>query len=286
MLRLLAVEDDPNHLPWLRSLLESLGPQLPCETIHIASDWKDATRFLEKRAGDIDVVITDLQDKQTKTFEGFHIIRLAKEKAKGVIAVSSFLDDPTHMRDVLRSGSDFYVKKPFKPDWRDWEEYRDELARSAELSMYFALRRLSIEQDEVRHHLPAPGRLRHDLHPDLASEPLDLFSHGHFNEAVRKGAERFEALVRDRSGFSESGKQLMGKAFGVGQEKLKIPGLEPENDDNFQEGFMFLTMGMMAAIRNVFSHGDEERRSPEECFEMLLFLNWLYRGLDSLGEAP
>lgn len=40
---------------------------------------------------------------------------------------------------------------------------------------------------------------------------------------------------------------------------------------------MHLTMGMMSAIRNVFSHGDEEQRSPEEAFEMLLFINWLYR---------
>lgn len=39
-------------------------------------------------------------------------------------------------------------------------------------------------------------------------------------------------------------------------------------------------MGMMSSIRNVFSHGDEGRRSSEECFEMLMFLNWLFGHLD------
>lgn len=42
---------------------------------------------------------------------------------------------------------------------------------------------------------------------------------------------------------------------------------------------MFMAMGMMRAIRNVFSQGDEAQRSPEVCFEMLLFFNWLFRQL-------
>ena len=44
-----------------------------------------------------------------------------------------------------------------------------------------------------------------------------------------------------------------------------------------QEGYMHLTMGMIRAIRNIFSHGDENQHSPEEAYEMLLFINWLFR---------
>jgi uncharacterized protein (TIGR02391 family) len=113
----------------------------------------------------------------------------------------------------------------------------------------------------------------------VATEPLALFRDGHFNEAVRKAGERFEEAVRDRSGLGEHGVCLMGKAFGQ-KGTLIVRGMKPENEDDFQEGMKFLGMGMMAALRNVFSHGDEERRSPEECYETLLFINWLFRMLE------
>lgn len=116
----------------------------------------------------------------------------------------------------------------------------------------------------------------HDLEPELSTEPLQLFENGHFNEAVRKAAERFENEVHARSGLDSFGRQLMATAF-VNPNLLRIDRLEPENQDGFVEGYRFLAMGLTGAIRNVFSHGDEERRLPEECFEMLLFLNWMLR---------
>ncbi len=101
---------------------------------------------------------------------------------------------------------------------------------------------------------------------------------GHFNEAVRKVGERFEDKVREISGMESSGRDLMGKAFADGR-YLNLNGLEKENYDSFIQGYKFLAMGAMAAIRNVFSHGDEESRSPEECYEMLLFFNLMFRWL-------
>jgi len=53
--------------------------------------------------------------------------------------------------------------------------------------------------------------------------------------------------------------------------------VRPDNREGFVDGYKLLAMGLMAAIRNVFSHGDEEARRPEECFEMLLFINWMFR---------
>jgi hypothetical protein len=39
-------------------------------------------------------------------------------------------------------------------------------------------------------------------------------------------------------------------------------------------------MGMMSGIRNIFSHGDEDRSKPEEAYEKLLFVNWMFRKLE------
>lgn len=118
----------------------------------------------------------------------------------------------------------------------------------------------------------------HDLVPEISSEPLDLFLDGHFNEAVRKSVERFEAKVQEISGDSEIGRPLMAKVFSEGT-YINLDGIEANNQSSFQEGYKFLTMGAMQAVRNIFSHGDEEARSPEECFEMILFVNWLFRYL-------
>jgi len=71
----------------------------------------------------------------------------------------------------------------------------------------------------------------------------------------------------------------MAEAFRSGG-VLRFVNVEAENRGDFQEGFQFLAMGMMAAIRNVFSHGDEERRPPEQCYEILLVVNWLFRHLE------
>ena len=147
----------------------------------------------------------------------------------------------------------------------------------------------SIELDETLPRITvAPEELKqrlrgHDLDPSLAAEPLVLFEEGHLNESVRKAAEKFEDRVKELCGLSAYGQELMGKAF-ADDVLLDVDSYEPENRGSFAGGYKLLAMGSMTAIRNVLSHGDEERRSPEECFEMLLFLNWLFRGLKSQGE--
>lgn len=119
----------------------------------------------------------------------------------------------------------------------------------------------------------------HSLVSEIASEPLMLYKNGHFNEAVRKAAEKFEVYLQEKASSQEHGKSLMAKVFRPENPIIKLNSLKTENEKNIQQGFQLMTMGMMQAIRNVFSHGDEDMRSPEECYEMLMFLNWLFRNI-------
>ncbi len=121
----------------------------------------------------------------------------------------------------------------------------------------------------------------HPLVEEISSEPLSLFKNGHFNEAVRKSAERFEKKVQDITRSSDIGKNLMSRIFNISSHVISLNSLSNDNEKGIQEGYMYMTMGMIRAIRNVFSHGDEDQRSPEECYEMLLFLNWLFRLLNT-----
>jgi len=146
MPRLLVVEDNKKHMRWLIDVLQKRGEALGYEIAYHTTNWRRAGDLIRTKAAEFDVLVTDLQDTKSRRFRGLGLIQQARDKGKGVIAVSSFLDDEAHMQDVLKSRANFYVKKPFKPQWRTWEEYAEELHRSAELSMYFALRRFSEDQ--------------------------------------------------------------------------------------------------------------------------------------------
>lgn len=119
----------------------------------------------------------------------------------------------------------------------------------------------------------------HPLVPEVASEPLELFRNGHFNESVRKAAEKFEAVIQKRTALSDIGQKLMAKVFNLPAPVIALNDLSSENKKGVQEGYMHMTMGLMRGIRNIFSHGDENQRAPEECYEMMLFINWLFKQL-------
>ena len=50
--------------------------------------------------------------------------------------------------------------------------------------------------------------------------------------------------------------EIMGKAFNVGTGTVRINDGTNGNDQSEQEGFMHLTMGAMAGMRNLYSHLD------------------------------
>lgn len=137
------------------------------------------------------------------------------------------------------------------------------------------LPRITVPPEKLKENLR-----QHDLDSAISCEPLFLFDDGHFNEAVRKACEKLEDRVRDISKIDASGRDLMARAFS-NDVYLNTSGIQPENKQDFVDGYKLLAMGSMASIRNIFSHGDEESRSPEECYEMLLFLNWLFRYIQS-----
>lgn len=119
----------------------------------------------------------------------------------------------------------------------------------------------------------------HSLYDEIKGEPLELFKNGHFNEAVRKATEKFEAVIQNRTRSTDIGKTLMNRTFKVNEPAIALNSLITGNEKSIQEGFQGLTAGMMQAMRNIFSHGDEDQRPAEEAYEMLLFINWLFRQL-------
>lgn len=172
-----------------------------------------------------------------------------------------------------------YIRRPLsKKEINDLSDtlYKLDIDMRAELE--------EIEIDETLPLIKVPPKelenrlYNHNLDPNISSEPLQLFSDGHFNESVRKAAERLENVIQKISNIDSLGRDLMAQAF-KDDTYINTLNIKPQNKAGFVDGFKFLTMGAMASIRNVFSHADEEGRTPEECYEMLLFINWIFRFL-------
>jgi len=122
---------------------------------------------------------------------------------------------------------------------------------------------------------------RLDLHDALKDDIAQMFREGHFNEAVRKALERFEKRIQDEIGDRKSiGKNLMAKACNRDKPLIPINALQSGNDLSEQEGFMHLTMGAMAGLRNLYSHGDVGQMSATDAIERLAFVSLLFKRVD------
>ena len=122
---------------------------------------------------------------------------------------------------------------------------------------------------------------RLELHKALTDDCLEMFRDGHVNEAVRKALERFEKRIQTEIGdHSTIGKSLMAKAFNRAQPLILINANKTGNDLSEQEGFMHLTMGAMAGLRNLYSHGDVDQMSATDAIERLGFVSLLFKRVD------
>jgi len=148
-----------------------------------------------------------------------------------------------------------------------------EVLKELKISVWKELKKITLDESIPEIQVPPKTLVErlenHPLHDAIRSEPLQLFKDGHFNEAVRKACEKFEAEIQQRTGETEIGKSLMGKVFKLDNPIIKLNPLKTENEKGIQEGYMLLTMGLMRAVRNIFSHGDEPARhlkNPMKCF--------------------
>lgn len=251
----------------IRKLVDSLAPLLPLST-HSRNAVTFRTIFGESGKG--------------KLLEGRGSKRQALQRAWEEVVRRHPRMPFTLIRKIIPAGIEYRRFKRDPVTREELDAIADALAGLG-FDMRSELAKIDVAEELPRITVPPAELVRrlenHPLHQRLAGEPLELFRNGHFNEAVRKATERFEDEIRERTGSPQHGRGLMSSTFRAGGD-LVLDQVEAENQQDFQEGYMHLSMGLMAALRNVFSHGDEERRSPEECFEMLLFLNWMLRHLD------
>lgn len=108
------------------------------------------------------------------------------------------------------------------------------------------------------------------LHPILLPDCKKLFDNRHLNESVRKALEKYEVYVRDSSGVTLMGTNLMEQVFNEKNPKLEISkDSDQRRKEGLQEGFKDLSRGAMEYWRNYSSHGDEEQMPTQDAIAIL-----------------
>ncbi len=272
-----------------------------------SSAAKAAKRITKARRAQIERLAAALGEiaPSTARGEGFSVQRVAEQmhlkkywkKQKNKKAdIAHLLEDvirryprkpKTLVLEIVRGGVEWKARK----GQRVTKEHLDAIAEPMG-ALGFRIRKEieAIEIPEPAFVRPPSGDLvavfdRLELHPLIGDDVAQMFRHGHLNEAVRKSLERFEAHVRSLTGRTDlHGKGLMARAFKLDGPAIRLNEGISENDRSEQEGFMHLTMGAMAGLRNPLSHGDTAQMTPMDAIERLAFVSMLFKRVDRAME--
>lgn len=132
------------------------------------------------------------------------------------------------------------------------------------------------------------------LHQTVKDASYDDYKNEDFYRAVEEAIKRFETITKNKSGNDQTGRDLMAQVFGkdkclsVTSKYKKRDGSDFGSDtqENIEEGQKFMSMGMMAGVRNPLAHEEKIELketglfSENDCLDILSLLSHLCRRLD------
>lgn len=120
------------------------------------------------------------------------------------------------------------------------------------------------------------------LHNSVVFASRDLFSGGHYSQAIFEVCKLLNRRVQELSKSNLDGKKLMLDVFSVNQPKLRFNDNQSQSDKDEQEGFMHIFAGVMHGIRNPKGHEIINLKDPMRALEYLSLLSLLFRKLEEL----
>lgn len=118
-----------------------------------------------------------------------------------------------------------------------------------------------------------------DLHPAVGASASSLFQTGHYAEAIENAIKAVSQRVRDRTGLTLDGTQLMERAFSATNPILRFNLLADRSDQDEQRGYMMLFSGAVTGIRNPRSHR-LAKDDPERAIEFIGLASLLAKLVD------
>jgi len=118
------------------------------------------------------------------------------------------------------------------------------------------------------------------FHPKVIEVSRKLYVDGHYAQAITEAYKAIDNFVKQKTGESIYGKELMGKVFKKDDPIIKLNELKTQSNRNEQEGFMHLFQGAMIGIRNPKAHDNVFMADPYKTLEYLSFASLLMRRAD------
>ena len=132
------------------------------------------------------------------------------------------------------------------------------------------------------------------LHQAVKDASYDDYKNEDYYRAVEEAIKRFESATNTKSSNNSKGRDLMAQVFGkdkllsVAQKYKKRDGSDFRDDtkENIEEGQKFMSMGVMAGVRNPLAHEEKIELkesglfSEDDCLDTLSLLSHLFRRLD------
>jgi len=124
------------------------------------------------------------------------------------------------------------------------------------------------------------GGYLHHLHPCIVQGCAPLFNDGHFAEAVEVSAKAVFQYLREKTGLTSDGADLVNKAFSVNKPILAFSDLADETKKNEQIGFMDMLKGYFKGVRSPRAHTHGKQEEAQKAFEFLVLASLFCRRID------
>ena len=126
-----------------------------------------------------------------------------------------------------------------------------------------------------------------NFHPEVVKHARKLFLQKNYFHAVFEASKAYNKAVKEKARSNEDGASLMMNVWGC-KGVLKITRCVTDTDKNVQDGVMFLSGGLMRAIRNPTAHEPalDWPIDKQECLEILSLISFLFRQLDKATYYP
>ena len=132
------------------------------------------------------------------------------------------------------------------------------------------------------------------LHKTVKDASYNDYKNEDYYRAIEEAIKRFESATNTKSSNNSKGRDLMAQVFGkdkslsVTQKYKKRDGSDfgAETKENIEEGQKFMSMGVMAGVRNPLAHEEKIELkesglfSEDDCLDVLSLLSHLFRRLD------
>jgi uncharacterized protein (TIGR02391 family) len=123
-----------------------------------------------------------------------------------------------------------------------------------------------------------------NIHLKIENVAKSLFDNGHYAQATFEAYKFVDQQVQHLSGLNESGLRLMMQAFNETSPIVKLTNLSNTSEKDEQQGYKFIFLGAILAIRNPRGHECEIRETPDQCLDHLGLASLLLRRLDNALE--